>query len=447
MGLYLLGKKVGYLFTDLALDPNDNSRAIYSNVNYLKATLGGHVSERKVTQRRTYESKPNGKLISLVIEQQGDGGDQTMEGTATSDGVHVTIRHPGQTNQVKNLPPARETVEDADQWRVALLRHTKVEGLIIDGMDLDAYRVTTTVERPDLRMIAGINVPLSHLRTFNEKDKIPVDAYVTQQGATVEVDFGQTLKGVTEPAAVAQRLDDVEIFALTGVDLPKPLPANVRDVPNSVMFVVSGLPESFRKDDYRQKFKALPEGRVALTVTAAAPVLSTPATLPLEDPAGGVNLRNSLVMELDDPDIVAAAHRVVGDEKDAYRAAKRIAGWVGTHMRKDYGASSDRAADALHAMRGDCTEHSLLTVAMMRAVGIPAKRIDGLIYMPDPQGLPRLYWHEWVEAYVGEWTQLDPTWDEPVADAAHIALGEEAHQDVITLMGQLKVLDVGMHRL
>jgi transglutaminase-like putative cysteine protease len=212
-------------------------------------------------------------------------------------------------------------------------------------------------------------------------------------------------------------------------------------VPNSVSFLLGGLPQTFQKSDYRQSFQALEQGRVRVTVTAAPPTHKETVPFPLSDPQGGENLKDSLAMELDSPELRAAARSAVGGEKDAYAAAKRVAAWVGKHMVSDYGASSDSALDALRAMRGDCTEHSLLTVAMLRSLGIPARRIDGLIYVVAEGGAPRLYWHEWVEAFVGQWTQLDPTWEEPVADAAHIALGQEAREEILTLMGQLEVLD------
>src|SRR5690606_5577277 len=116
--------------------------------------------------------------------------------------------------------------------------------------------------------------------------------------------------------------------------------------------------------------------------------------------------------------------------------------WVHDNLIKDYGASADRATDVLRQKRGDCTEHSLLAVSLLRALGIPARRMDGVIYMVQDDGVPAYYWHEWVEAYVGEWTQMDPTFNQPVADAAHLALGQEQDAEITPLIGQLKVLDV-----
>ena len=71
-----------------------------------------------------------------------------------------------------------------------------------------------------------------------------------------------------------------------------------------------------------------------------------------------------------------------------------------------------------------------------------AKRIDGVVYLKQEDGVPALYWHEWVEAYVGEWTQLDPTFGQEVADATHFAVGEEGNAEITPLIGQIKVLKV-----
>jgi transglutaminase-like putative cysteine protease len=147
-------------------------------------------------------------------------------------------------------------------------------------------------------------------------------------------------------------------------------------------------------------------------------------------------------VESDHPDIRQRAAQIVGSEKDAYRAAQKVVTWVATNMKKDYGSSADRASDVLHQMKGDCTEHSLLAESLLRAAGIPAKRVDGLVYMVGDDRVPALYWHEWVEAYIGEWTQLDPTFNQIVADAGHFALGEESNAEITPLIGQLKVIEV-----
>lgn len=441
LGLYLLGKKVGYMYTDLTFAPGSKDKVRSVQEIVFKVNVGGKEAQRQVREVRTYEARPGGRLLSLSAEQKGDGGEQVLEGTATPTGLTVLRKRPGQPDQVLKLPPSRETVEDADQARVAVLRDRGVEGMLLDSTDLEHYKVSTTLREPEERLVSGVKARLQKVVTLSEKEKVPAEIFLSAGGEVVEIHFGETLVGRAEPESVAKRLDQAEVFGLTRVQLPGLLPENVRVVPGRVTMVMSGLPERFWKNTYRQQFKKLPEGKVEVTLLAAPPQLAKPRVRPLPDPNGGVNLKSTIVVEADSPEIKAALKKIVGAQKDAYVTAKKIVEWVGNSMVKDYGSSSDRATDVLRQMRGDCTEHSLLAVTLLRAAGIPAKRVDGVVYLVNEDGVPALYWHEWVEAYVGEWTQMDPTFIQPVADATHFAVGEEGNAEIVPLIGQLKVLE------
>jgi hypothetical protein len=440
-GLYLMNKKVGYVFTDLTLDGPKKERVKTRSEFVFKANVGQKLSERQLKDERLYESKPGGRLLSFRIEQKGDGGDQTLEATSTGTGLRVVVKRPGQPNQVLNLPPSREKVEDADQARVAVLRNKEVEGFITDAQDLGHYKVSTTVGGEETRLVSGVKVNLRKAVTLSEKEKVPIAAFITDFGEVVELNFGQTMRAVAEPESVAKRLDQVEVFGLTRVVLPKLAPEKARSIPGAWTLVVTGLPEKFHQNTFRQKFKKLSGDQVEVTLMGVPPK-GTAVTRPVADPTGGQYLKSSIVVESTHPDIQAMAKKILGGEKDALSSLKRITTWVAMSLKKDYGASADRASDVLRQLKGDCTEHSLLTVALLRAAGIPAKRVDGLVYMVNEDKVPALYWHEWVEAFVGEWTQVDPTFNQPVADATHFAVGEEGNAEITPLIGQLKVLEV-----
>ena len=442
-GLYLLDKKVGWMFSDLTLVPGATDKVQSIQELYFKVGVGGagKVSERKSREVRVYEAKPHGRLVSMVVEQTGDGGNQRLEVTATAKGLTVVRKRPGGPTEVKTIAPSTELVEDADHARIAVLRHADVQGHVTDAEDLSNYNMTTTLGKEEERTVGGVKVKVTRTTTLSEKEKIPVDLFLTEGGEVVEVNFGGQMRAMAESESVAKRQDQVEVFGLTKVPLPQEPPPWAHDVPGSMRLVMSGIPERFWKDSYRQKYKALPDGKVEVSLTANAPKLEKKLKLPLKDPMGGPNLKSTLVVEADNPQIQATAKKILAGEKDPYKAAKKISAWVDKHMVKDYGASADRASDVLKQMKGDCTEHSLLTVALLRAAGIPAKRVDGVVYLNQGDG-PAFYWHEWVEAWVGEWTQLDPTFGQDVADATHFAVGEEGNAEIIPLIGQMKVLEV-----
>jgi hypothetical protein len=441
-GLYLLDKKVGYAFNDLSLAHGTTDKAKAVSEFFFRANVGDKVSERRHTEVRFYEAKPGGRLLSFTIEDKGDGGEQRLEGEARLDGIRVVRKRPGRAVETLSLPATAETIEDADQPRVAVFRSQPIVGTVLDGQDLDSYKMTTTLKPTERRLVRGVNVLLNKVVSISDKEKVPTEILLAENGEMVELSISGAMKMISETAAVARRLDRVEVFGLTRIVLPKPMPDKAQAVPGEVLMVMSGLPEKFWRDSYRQKFKKTSDGQVEVAISAAAPRYEKTVTLPVGDPNGGENLKSSLAIESANPEIQRQAKKIVGDEKDAYEAAKKIVGWVGSNMKKEYGASADRATDVLHQMRGDCTEHSLLSVALLRAAGIPARRVDGLVYMETGDRIPALYWHEWVEAYVGEWTQLDPTFGETVAHATHFALGEESGAEITPLIGQLKVLEI-----
>lgn len=440
-GLYLMGRKVGFLYTHLKFVPGRDDQVSAVSEFVFKAQVGTKTSERRMKETRTYEAKPGGRLLSFVVEQMGDGGDQTLEATTTAQGMKVLRKRPGQPNEVLTRKASREVVEDADQARVALKRAANVVGYVTDGMDLESYKVTTTIGESGVRTIAGVPVRVRKVTTISEKEKVPADAWFDEHGRMLEMRFGDNMRAYAESADIAKRIDKVEVFGLTRVVMPSPAPESAHSVPGQMTLVLGGLPEKFRKSTYRQKVKTLPSDRVEVTLLAATPAAKGKVR-PLADPNGGENLKSTLVVEASNPEIVALAKSIVKDDKDAYSSAKKIIDWVATHLVKDYGSSSDRATDVLRTKKGDCTEHSLLAVALLRAVGIPSKRVDGVVYLMNDDKVPALYWHEWVEAYVGEWTQMDPTFHQHVADATHLALGEEGGAEITPLIGQLQVLEV-----
>ncbi|HZX40638.1 MAG TPA: transglutaminase domain-containing protein, partial [Myxococcaceae bacterium] len=229
-GLYLVDKKVGWYFTDLEQVPGrPEVRSVADFV--FKAVVGNNTAERRHHEERIYESRPGGKLLSFVIKDEGDGGNQVLVGKATPSGFGVKRHRPGQTDDTFTLPPVQETVEDADQLRVALLRGKEVSGMALDGTDLGQYRMTTTPVAEERRVVNGVSVLLRKATIVSEKEKVPMQAVVAPDGAVVEMSYGSAMIGRAEPKSVAERLDRVEIFGLTRLILPSAPPPSARKVP------------------------------------------------------------------------------------------------------------------------------------------------------------------------------------------------------------------------
>jgi transglutaminase-like putative cysteine protease len=97
--------------------------------------------------------------------------------------------------------------------------------------------------------------------------------------------------------------------------------------------------------------------------------------------------------------------------------------WI---LDKDYSVGFASAQEVARNPKGDCTEHGVLAVALLRRLGVPARGVVGWVAMGGTQGL-----HFWAEARIGgEWIPLDPTFDQAPASAFRIKLGDSDLRDL-----------------
>jgi Transglutaminase-like superfamily len=137
------------------------------------------------------------------------------------------------------------------------------------------------------------------------------------------------------------------------------------------------------------------------------------------------------------PEIIAAAREIIGDEADAMQAARLLVEWVYDEVEKVPTLSLPSAYEVLKIKKGDCNEHAVLTTALARAVGIPAETVVGLVYLEG-----RFYYHAWVQLYLGEWIAVDPAFGQFPADATHLRFvtGSLSKQvEIVSIMGRLKI--------
>ncbi len=111
--------------------------------------------------------------------------------------------------------------------------------------------------------------------------------------------------------------------------------------------------------------------------------------------------------------------------------AEILRAFVADYLRdKNLDSILATAGEVAASRSGDCTEHSVLLTALLRAAGIPARAVTGLIYVEAFAGERDLFaYHMWTQAWVGDrWLDLDATLTMPF-DAAHIAFGTTALND------------------
>ena len=444
-GIYLAGKKAGWMKTSLGREIRDGREVAVGRLEQvLQVTVGGKAVQRGQVEERIYEARAGGKLLSLRSTFQGDGGDRVVSGTCARDRCTIRIEAPGEPAAQRVLEGVSETVEMADPARLSAVRRVTVRGRQLDAMKVRVAERQDLFKGRDRIGGGGVQEEVSVIEESEAGDRMAVEFRIADDGRIVEIREGNAIVIRPESESQARSLEEVDLLALARIPLPRPIP---RDVPAAVTYRMSGLPGTFWKNDVRQRFEKGPAGTALLTVTVRPPAAADPAhdtaLARAADGADRDDLDPSVESDSDAPAIAALARQVAGDAPGAYAAAKRLSDHVYGMLEKAYGASNDRASDVLVARKGDCTEHSILTVALARALHIPAHTVHGLVYARYADGKDALYWHAWVEIRsAGEWIALDPTFGQPVADASHIALGGGNRVDTAGLLGSLQVTDV-----
>src|SRR3954469_9450048 len=158
------------------------------------------------------------------------------------------------------------------------------------------------------------------------------------------------------------------------------------------------------------------------------------------------SLASEPFIESDAPEIVAEAAKAVNGARGNRLKAERLTRYVNALIDKKPTVSLPSAREVLRTRVGDCNEHTVLYVAMARALGIPARIAVGLVYIHGA-----FYYHAWPEVYIGEglraegsglgmWLPVDPTLNEFPANATHLRLargGLDKQMVILPLMGKL----------
>lgn len=151
-----------------------------------------------------------------------------------------------------------------------------------------------------------------------------------------------------------------------------------------------------------------------LTVLPRNSEPKAPLMLPIKTAEFAPWLQPDKVIRSDDKAVIEKAKGIAGEERDAWKVARMLADWTFKNIkwkRVDYAT----APQTLATLEADCLEFSQLYVAMARSLGLPARLVSGLAYSGSAFG-----GHAWVEVYVGEWIEVDPTWGTNFVDATHI---------------------------
>ncbi len=148
-------------------------------------------------------------------------------------------------------------------------------------------------------------------------------------------------------------------------------------------------------------------------------------------------LKPSALIQSNDPQIRAQLAKIVKPGDSPKLKAEKIINWVYKNLEKKPALSVPNALEVLKNKSGDCNEHTILAVALLRAAGIPAQSEAGLVYLRG-----RFYYHAWCALYLDQWVTADAVFNQFPADVTHIRLirGETAEQlGIMGVIGKIRL--------
>ena len=431
-GVYMAGSKVGHATMTWRPAKGDEPGAWAGITNVAMSVSGrGNRVEMRIDERRFYAGTSPYKLVATTMSQ-AMGGVTDERVARLEDGklvIERTVdgrRQPGAT-----LDSPKESLRDfaatAPRSLKGLKVGTKTSVTMFNWQLMKEEVMHIVVKKLSKLGQGGVVTHVATLDATLESMGLTMTSLVAEPGLIIETSMGPGLKMKLEEKAVAQgNITGLDVM-WSGVAVDKKLgdPKGITKLELSV-----GVTGDFvfpRSAIQRVRKKG---GRYHITVSAGPGDVVTP-----ED------RRKAL---LSDSLIDAGNPAIKAKSKELLKGAVTDADKVRTLLKFVYGALEKRlatnlptASKVLEDKVGDCTEHTWLFVALARAAGLPARPAYGLAYIGDDY--TSFGYHAWVEvALDGKWLAIDPTWNEPVADATHLRLGEELYT-IASVIGGLDI--------
>ncbi len=435
-GLYLNDSKVGWMRTTATVTTERTTLGFE-----LHASVGGmgQVAALDIIERRIYEG-PAQLLSELSFAQKAATGTVSIKGRREGDELVLTTTagKAAKTERIKT----RESLADATAaMRLAKAGEVGAKATTehFDPSMQRAIKVYHEVVAEETLTLAGIPASTFKVAATYPELEITETTWYDQAGKALETKIGGFFVARLEPPEVARKLDyQQDLLAAAVVKVPRPIADPEKLEKLSLRF--TGFGDLLPASSPRQRVTREREEIVLELVRDAPPPRLTIAKLAVS-PAVAPDLAPTAFIQSDAPKIIAAAKKAAGGATLVSDIIARLTSFVATHVRDEYVPAYSNALEVLESGRGDCTEHSVLFVALARALGLPARVVVGIAYWPAGGGFG---WHAWTEVFAGDgWLAVDPTWGQPIADVTHVKLasgGPAEQARIVMLLGRLRVV-------
>ena len=465
MGVYMGGIKVGYSHNEeFSLIKNGKKIKKSFSESWMKVTrLGGNSIEIATVQESIYDEQ--GKPLECIIRIKMSESETVMRAEIGPD----KILFKSGDKIIKELPYEEEFYLEVPVEKIieeeGLKPGNKYNFKILDFTSYSLVDFSFEVIGKEDVLILGKKMRLWHAKgETTYVIPLSIDEWIDESGnswRSINKTSFTTLTSIRMPKEKALEVSE-ETFDIAFSTLIKPNvtfenPQKIQRVTFKLSGISADKIKNFPFDDGSQKIIEVGKDYVIVQTSSQIFKEEEAILFPVKDKEFRRFLKSSAFCQAEDPEIQKVAKEIVGQERNSWRASKKIAEWVEKEMTANYDVGFATAKEIIKNLEGDCSEHTVLTVALCRAVGIPARAAVGIMY-----GRGIFAYHMWPEVYVGRWISLDSKWlavdkksGEYYTDATHIKLGrslldenifKEMAQAISEIIGKLKLEIIDYHQ-
>ena len=442
LNLTLMGTKIGYAHIYLERSEYQGEPAIRTRVDMVMELKRTGIGLRLATTRISYVGMD---LVprAFISTSNETGQEKQIEGRVENGVVYLKTTLAGKTTESQQEIPEELIFEQMISYFV-LKRGLKVgDAYTLHVFNMDLMKpVETRIEVTGSKQITYEGEPRTVFvvdYTMDIMGGIKTTEWLGEDGTTYQMEIA--LMGLkmnltkTDMETALGEAGEVDVILNTKVFAHGKRPTPHAKQMKANLSLTRGALEKAILADERQ---VLVVGENPRTGTLAVRVPKVDAAnvpqLPFEDDETlSRYLKPSVYIQSDNPKVQRTAKEILNGETDAWRAAKRLCTWVHEKIAdKNLKTGFGSALQTLESLEGDCTEHTVLMIALARAAGIPARVCAGIVFQGDA-----FYYHFWPEVYVGQWVAMEPTLGQIQADANHIQLaGSELESDSMLEFGE-----------
>lgn len=468
----LQGKKCGHMHSTMERKHDKKLNAdVMESVTTMEIGIARGGRSMKISTDERSTERLDGRIVRFSTTTDMSLVKISVSGEVRGDQIDIQSRQSGQTVEATYpLPKGAVMTWGAflEQYRRGLKPGTKytlhmyapsvvldkatpatIEILDREPVDLYGRTVEAIKTRQSMSVVSVMGEMKVESTSWLSDDYVPL---------VMEMDLlGNRLRVIQATKSVAlQESDPPEFMAETFI--PAKLPANA-DSAKTIVYRITPKSSTRGGED---KLPDLPEtamqrvervgpAELRVTVTRSGAVADVTPTSRPSDAELEPFRRSSAYVNTNDPEIKRLAKEAAGTARTPLDVAHNIRAFVSDYITtKDLGVGFATASEVARSKQGDCSEHAILTAALLRAAGIPSRGVTGIVHTERFAGRRNVFvWHMWTQAHIdGRWVDLDAALEQDDVDARHIAIGLMTLNDaglaemavpIWNLMGKLRI--------